>query len=118
MSLKTSPEQKWSDETEGKDAQKDEHPNPHLFLIFLIPHVAIHAGLIRTNPWFAREFDWAKADPAMLVGLDFSRSSSGDPVGHSLKVFFDFLCIYHRSSPRVQSMFHRRVGRPGPFPAN
>lgn len=115
MNLKTSPEQKWPDETEGKDAQEDEHPNSHLLLILLIPDVAVDAGLIGADTWFRREFNRTKANPAMLVWLDFSRSSRGDSAAHSLKVFFDFLCIYHRSSPRVQLMFHRRVGHRGPF---
>ena len=52
MNLKTSPEQKWPDETEGKDTQEDEHPNSHLLLILLIPDVPIDAGLIGADTWF------------------------------------------------------------------
>ena len=107
MSLKTLPEQEWSNETEGKDAEEHKHQDPHLALVLFIPYVSVDACLVRTNTRFSGEFDRAEANSTMFVGLDFPCCRGHNFVGHSLQITLHFICVNHVSSPKVKSMFHQ-----------
>ena len=95
-----------------KNPQKYEHPDSHLAFIFLITGVPVNASLVTANSWFSREFDRTETHTTMLVRLHLAGSGRGHLVGHSLDIFLDFLCINHCSSPRVRSVYHRKVARP------
>lgn len=112
LTLQT-PEDQWSNEAEGKEAEKNEHPDPHLFLVPIIPFVSVDAGLVRANARFCGEFNRAETHPAVLMRLNFTRTCRCDFIGHSLNVFFYFPCINHNSSPKVKSVYLRKVARQG-----
>ena len=112
LTLQT-PKHQWPDEAKGKETEENEHPDPHLFLIPIIPCVPIDASLVRANTRFSREFNRAETYPAVFMRLDFTRTCRCDFIRHPLNVFFHFPCINHNSSPKVKSVYLRKVARQG-----
>lgn len=115
LNLQT-PKDQWSNEAEGKEAEENKHPDPHLFLISFIPYVPIDASLVCANPRLSGELNRSETHPAVLMGLDFTRTCRCDFVGHPLNIFFHFPCINHNSSPKVKSVYLRKVARQGLVP--